>query len=240
MDIKNVVLNEANDSSLTIYQSNTNVALPGIVIIAGGSYKKLQERDTERVALKFATQAFQAFVVNYPVENQKSYTAAKEAITQAFSYIVDHASQFQVDPSKLGIIGFSAGGQLAAAYSNQPDTLAQFTLLGYPVITPTLDEKMGVTSEDVSQLVSSATPPTFIWGAIDDQVTPFLDHIHVYAQALAKNNVSFEMHEFATGGHGMALANKWTSVVNKERMDEHMSRWFPLGIEWLQKMNEEN
>ncbi|MDN6640180.1 MAG: alpha/beta hydrolase [Tetragenococcus sp.] len=236
MDIKNITLDSTNNSSLTIYQSNTNIALPGIVIIGGGSYKKLQERDTERVALQFATQAFQSFVVNYPIEEQKDYAAAKEAIAQAFSYIADHASQLQVDLNQLGIIGFSAGGQLAAAYSNQEATLAKFTLLGYPVIKPTLDEKMGVTSEDVSQFVSPTTPPTFIWGAVDDQLTPFLDHIHVYTEALARNNVPFEVHEFGTGDHGVALANKWTAVVNNDRSDQHMSRWFPLSIEWLQKV----
>ncbi|GAA3015105.1 alpha/beta hydrolase [Tetragenococcus solitarius] len=236
MDIKNISLDSTNHSSLTIYQSSTNVDLPGIVVIGGGSYQKLQERDTERVALQFATQAFQSFVVNYPTEEYKNYEDAKKAIEQAFSYIAEHASQLQVNLNKLGIIGFSAGGQLAAAYSNQTNTLAKFTMLGYPVIKPTLDEKMGVKSEDVSQLVTQETPPTFIWGAVNDQLTPYLEHIHGYVEALAQNNVAFEVHEFGTGDHGISLANKWTSVVNGDRSDQHMSRWFPLGIEWLQKV----
>lgn len=236
MKIQNISLDPTNHSSLTIYQSNTNTDLPGIVVVGGGSYKKLQERDTERVALQFATHAFQSFVVNYPTDEQKNYTEAKKAIEQAFSYIANHASQLQVDLNKLGIIGFSAGGQLAAAYSNQITTLAKFTMLGYPVIKPTLDEKMGVKSEDVSQLVTKVTPPTFIWGAVNDQLTPFLEHIHIYVEVLAQNNVSFEVHEFGSGDHGIALANKWTSVVNGDRVDQHMSRWFPLGVEWLQEV----
>lgn len=87
MNFQNIQLDTTNHSSLDIYQSNTDIALPGIVVVGGGSYKQLRERDTERVALQFATQAFQSFVVNYPTEEQKSYVEAKEAIVEAFDYI---------------------------------------------------------------------------------------------------------------------------------------------------------
>lgn len=236
MDIKNITLDQAKGSSLDIYQSNTDVKLPGIVVIGGGSYKKLKERDTERVAITFATQAFQAYIVNYPVEEKKNYADAKAAIEQSFDYIVKHADDLQVDTTELGIIGFSAGGQLAADYGNEKDTKAKFVMLGYPVIKPTLDEKMGIKSLDVSKTVTPNTPPTFMWGSINDGLTPFLDHVHVYAEALAKNQVPFEVHEFGTGNHGIALANKWTAIVNRDRSDKHMANWFELGIEWFNEV----
>ncbi|KRM33320.1 esterase lipase family protein [Agrilactobacillus composti DSM 18527 = JCM 14202] len=236
MDIQNVTLDPTKETSLDIYQSNTDEKLPGIVIIGGGSYKKLKERDTERVALTFATHAFQTFVVNYPVLEKKNYDDAKTAIAQAFYYVVQHSRELGVDIDKLGIIGFSAGGQLAADYGNEAGTHAKFVMLGYPAIKPTLDKKMGIQSRDVSQLVSPQTPPTFIWGSINDELTPFLDHIHVYTAALAKHNVPFEAHEFGTGNHGIALANKWTAVVNGDRADRHMGRWFNLGLEWLHEV----
>lgn len=236
MDIKTIKLDKPAASSLDIYQSKTDEKLPGIVIIGGGSYKQLKERDTERVALTFATQAFQAFVVKYPVLENKNYSDAKIAIEQSFDYILAHADDLNVDTDKLGIIGFSAGGQLAADYGNEKGTHAKFVMLGYPVIKPTLDEKMGVKSLDVSKTVSAETPPTFIWGSVNDELTPFLDHIHVYTEALAKNKVPFEVHEFGTGNHGIALANKWTAIVNRDRVDKHMARWFELGMEWLQEV----
>ncbi len=232
MEIKNVALTQPY-SSLDIYQSRSDVKLPGIVIIAGGSYNKIQERDSERVAVTFATHAFQAFVVQYPVEEHKNYQDAKKAIEQAFTYIVSHDNELQVDLDKLGIIGFSAGGQLAADYGNEPNTRAKFVALGYPVIQPTLDDRMGVTTTDVSKTVTVKTPPTFVWGSINDGLTPFLDHIHVYAAALARNQVPFEIHEFATGNHGISLANKYTAIVNRDRADRHMAKWLPLFLEWF-------
>lgn len=235
MEIENVRLSQPF-SSLDIYHSATDTALPAVVIIPGGSYNKILDRDSERVALTFATHAFEAFVVRYPVLEHKSYPAAKKAIRAAFDYIADHAGELDVDVERLGIIGFSAGGQLAAAYSNLPTTRAKFAALGYPVIRPLIDERMGVVTEDVAKLVHKGTPATFIWGSINDDLTPYLDHVAVYAKALAKHDVPFELHEFSTGNHGIALANKYTGIVNRDRVDAHMAKWFPLFLDWLKQI----
>ena len=226
MDIQNVSLFQSF-SSLDIYHSNSDEPLPGIVIIPGGSYNEIMERDSERVAITFASHAFQTFVVRYPVVEHKDYQAAKSAVAQAFDHIVAHADELNVDPKRLGIIGFSAGGQLAA----------KFVGLGYPVIKPTIDDRMGVVTEDVTQLVNDNTPATFIWGSFNDQVTPFNDHILPYVQALRAHDVSVELHEFCTGNHGLALANKYTGIVNNDRTDEHMSEWFNLFLNWLKTLN---
>lgn len=237
MQISNVQLNQPH-SSLDIYHSASDVALPAVVIIPGGSYRQMKERDSERVAITFATHAFQAFVVRYPVLEHRDYQAAKMAVAQAFDYIVEHAAELDVNPDHLGVIGFSAGGQLAAAYSNQLATKAKFAALGYPVIKPTIDDRMGVKTEDVSQLVTGQTPATFIWGSVNDDLTPYLDHVNAYAMMLAQHGVPFELHEFGTGNHGIALANKYTGIVNRNRVDRHMSRWFPLFLEWFAEVIE--
>lgn len=234
MDLQTVQLTQPY-SYLDIYHSDTTVPLPGLVIIPGGSYTKVADRDSERVAVTFASQAFQTFVVRYPVVEHRSYQDAKVAIAQAFDYLVDHAVELDVDPDRLGIIGFSAGGQLAAAYSNRPDTKAKFTALGYPVIQPLIDQRMGVTTENVADLVTVKTPATFMWGLINDELTPYVDHIAVYAKALAEHHVKFELHEFATGNHGMALANYYTGIVNRNRTDSHLAKWYPLFLEWFKQ-----
>ena len=232
MQISNVQLDQPY-SSLDIYHSASDVALPAVVIVPGGSYQQIKERDSERVAITFATHAFQAFVVRYPVLEHRDYQAAKTAVAQAFDYIIDHAVELDVNPDQLGVIGFLAGGQLAAAYSNQPATKAKFAALGYPVIKPTIDDRMGVKTEDVSQKVTDQTPATFIWGSVNDDLTPYLDHVNAYTMMLAQHGVPFELHEFGTGNHGIALANKYTGIVNRDRVDRHMSRWFPLFLEWF-------
>lgn len=108
MDLQTVQLTQPY-SYLDIYHSDTTVPLPGLVIIPGGSYTKVADRDSERVAVTFASHAFQTFVVRYPVVEHRSYQDAKVAIAQAFDYLVDHARELDLDPHQLGIIGFSAG-----------------------------------------------------------------------------------------------------------------------------------
>lgn len=236
MNFKQVVFDKEKDIKLDIYDADSDVALPGIVILPGGSYKTFQERDAARVALTFLTKSYQAFVVEYPVNDKKNYQDAKQSIDLAFNYITKNAKDLNVDPEKLGIIGFSAGGQLAAAYSNQSATKAKFTILGYPVLTQALDEKIGIQSEDVTKQVTKNTPPTFIFGARGDELAPYIDHIYPYTEALYKNGVNFEVHLFATGGHGFSLANKFVGVVNRDRTDNHFAKWFPLCLEWLQSL----
>lgn len=68
------------------------------------------------------------------------------------------------------------------------------------------------------------------------ELTPYLEHVAVYAQALAENGVPFELHEFSTGGHGIALANKYTGIVNRDRVDAHMAKWFPLFLDWFKQL----
>lgn len=235
MEIQNISLFQSY-SSIDIYHSKSDKPLPGIVIVPGGSYNQIMERDSERVAITFASHAFQAFVVKYPVLDHRDYQKAKTAIAQAFDYVVAHAKELNVDPERLGLIGFSAGGQIAAAYSNLSDTKAKFVALGYPVIKPTIDERMGVTTENVAEMVNKKTPATFIWGSIKDKVTPFIDHILPYSKALALHDVPFELHEFSTGGHGLGLANEYTGIVNGDRVDSHMTNWFPLFLDWLKVM----
>ena len=236
MNFKQVVFDKDKEIKLDIYDADSDVALPGIVVIPGGSYKTFKERDAARVALTFLSKGYQAFVVEYPVNEKKNYQDAKQSISMAFDYITDHAKDLNVDTDKLGVIGFSAGGQLAAAYSNQKDTKAKFAILGYPVLTQALDEKIGIHSEDVTKQVTKNTPPTFLFGARSDGLAPYIDHIYPYTEALFKNNVNFEVHEFATGGHGFSLANQFVGVVNRDRTDEHFAKWFPLCLEWLQSL----
>ncbi|KRL05821.1 alpha/beta hydrolase [Liquorilactobacillus oeni] len=233
MKVEKVILNKKLGTSLDLYLSVSNAPLPGIVIIPGGGYSTINDKDSERVALKFATNAFQAFVVHYPIKDKKSYAAAFETVSQVFEFIQKRAQSLNLDLEKLGTIGFSAGGQLAADYANQKESKVKFTLLGYPVITAALDENLGIKSRDVTRSVNSQTPPTFIFGSIKDKIAPYNEHIGPYTAALAANKVSFELHEFSTGNHGVSLANKYVQAVDKSSYDPHMAQWFPLALEWL-------
>lgn len=233
MKFTEITLNQANETYLDIYDSGTQENLPAIIVVPGGGYKKFNDFDSEKVAISFLTKGFQAFVIRYAVGEYKDYQQSIQAVNQSVDYIVEHADDLHVRVDQLGMIGLSAGGQLAARYSNTSNNRLRYVVLGYPVITKALDQGMGVATEDVSLMVNENTVPTFIFGSRDDTVTPYMDHIHPYEKALYENNVAFEVHIYSTGGHAYSLANQYTGNGN-QRIDHHFASWFPLFMEWVQ------
>jgi acetyl esterase/lipase len=144
------------------------------------------------------------------------------------------AKEWKVDPNRVGILGFSAGGHLAATASTQFDkgdpnaadavdrqsSRPDASVLVYPVITMTdphthagsrrnlLGEQP--TKEQIEQMsaekrVTKDTPPTFIFHTADDQPVP-VENALMYAAALRKNGVKFELHVYEHGRHGVGLA----------------------------------
>ena len=73
------------------------------MIVPGGSYNQIMERDSERVAITLAAHAFQAFVVRYPVVEHKDYQAAKRALAQAGDYLTTHAAELRWGPIGGGV-----------------------------------------------------------------------------------------------------------------------------------------
>lgn len=168
---------------------------------------------------------------------------------QGLDIIHANAQEWNIDKDKIGILGFSAGGHLAATASTMPITISQtsmdtlnpdFSILIYPVISLNKNthggSKMNLLGEDPSQeqimefsneeRVTSETPPTFIVHSADDLSVP-VENSLVYYQALKDKDVSVEMHLYQTGGHGYALG------INGGQE----SQWPSLCIQWLKSIN---
>lgn len=227
-----IELDQALETNLEIYMTEGNVNRPAIFIIPGGGYNQFMNKDTEKVALSFLTKGFQAIVVHYPIGEHKSYQEAKDTTVQAVEYVINHAVELNIDADKMGMIGFSAGGQIAAEYSTLADNALKFVILGYPVLGTAIDTNMGIQSEDIWELVTPMTTPTFIFGSINDTVTPYDKNILPYTSALFANHVSFELHEFSSGKHGISLANEYVADENGGEVYPEFAQWFSLALTW--------
>lgn len=212
---------------------------PCIVICPGGGYAYCSEREAEPIALKFLNWGFNAFVLNYSNAPHRYPTQIRE-VAAAFEEVHANADEWHCDITKVGIIGFSAGGHLSAHYSNayNSDVVREafpnskkpsFTLLAYPVIStdetfthkgsfvnllgeyPTGEEALKFSCE---KLVTKDTPPTFIWHTTTDQAVPVKNSL-VYAAALADNNVPFSMHVYPYGVHGLSTCDQLTTDADK-------------------------
>ncbi len=215
-----------------------------VVICPGGGYHHRAAHEGEPVALWLNSIGVSAFVLNYrvaPYRHPYPFLDGKRAIR----YVRYNAKDWKIDPGRIGILGFSAGAHLASMVgtsfdlgdpnasdpidrmSCRPDAL----ILAYPVISfeeyanrssmlnllgdaPSAQERQELSSH---RKVSEDTPPTFLWHTADDSGVP-VENSFLFAQALREKDVSFELHIFSKGRHGLGLAEDdpsvgaWTSL----------------------------
>ena len=210
-------LGNVSSPTLTIYSppagKNTGAA---VLVFPGGGYSILAlDLEGSEICEWLNTIGVTGVLVKYRVPAQQN-SARKDAPLQdaqrAISLVRYNAAKWNIDPARIGIIGFSAGGHLAASLSNrfdqrtyaavdEADTVSlrpDFTMLVYPAYLAGRD---GTVAPDLT--VTSSTPKTFLIQAENDSAG--VENSLAYFAALRKNKVPAEMHVYAEGGHGYGL-----------------------------------
>lgn len=210
---------------------------PAMVVIPGGGYSMRSEREAEPIALQFIAADMAAFIVHYSVKEDAGFPRCLFEALTAIKTIREHAEEWNIDKEKIGIIGFSAGGHLAAsvgAFWNHDfvrEALGENALmkpnaaiLSYPVITSgpmahrgSFNNLIGKDTDEqladfvsIEKQVTAHYPPTFLWHTATDDVVPVQNSI-LMANALASAQVPFELHIFPAGVHGLALCDERTT-----------------------------
>ena len=144
----------------------------------------------------------------------EKHTAALQDAQRAIGIVRSRAGEWRIDPKRIGVLGFSAGGHLAASVSNnykertypaidaadEVSCRPDFAILIYPAYL-TLKNEPSKIAPDLT--ITKNTPPTFLAMAEDDPVG--VENAIFYGVALRKDGVSFELHIYPTGGHGYGL-----------------------------------
>jgi acetyl esterase/lipase len=218
-----------------------NVAKPCVIICPGGGYGILaaQHEGTD-VAAFFNSIGIHAIVLKYRIPSDKHQVnksiAPLQDAQQAIMLARKNARQWGIDPAKIGIMGFSAGGHLASSLgvhyddpqikvSSKISLRPDFQVLIYPVISfgkfahlgsrnnllspDTTAEKIRYYSNELQ--VNAKTPPAFLVHAKDDKAVPIANS-ELYLQALKQSGVSAELFVYEAGGHGFGMNNKTSQV----------------------------
>jgi len=222
-----------------------------ILVIPGGGYQGVAiGYEGIQIAQWLNAQGITAFVLDYRVAPYKYPVEINDGM-RAMRYIRAHTADYGIDPGKLGVLGFSAGGHLASTLGTHckagnpvdPDTIERFNcrpdfmVLGYPVIgmeapvnhQGSRDNLLGTSADPalVHQLsnqfaVSPETPPTFLFATTNDPVVPIENSLDFY-RALERAHVPAEMHLFDYADHGCGLCASIPAV----------SEWPMLLRNWL-------
>ena len=246
-----------NDESdipvLTVYLPRVMQATtPAMVICPGGAYRALaSNHEGRQVAAYLNSLGIAAFVLRYRLGPKYHHPIELGDAQRAIRMLRARAPQWRLDPARIGIMGFSAGGHLAMTASTWFDrgnpsasdviersgSRPDLAVLGYPVITlaeswthqgskdnllgPNPDSAL-VQSLSGERAVTKDTPPTFIFQTNEDTTVPAENSLN-YFLALRKAGVPSEMHVFEKGSHGVGLAND----------DPLLAPWSTLLGNWL-------
>ena len=243
------------DPTIEVYSAPEALANgTAIVICPGGGYSGLAfQHEGVQVAKWFSSIGITAFLLKYRLPSdmimKDRSIGPLQDVQEAIRMVRRNAQEWNVDPNKVGVMGFSAGGHLASTASTKYDEKVytpidelsarpDFSILIYPVISMHIgheDSKRKLIGEDAnlemidrfsSDLqVNKKTPPAFLVHSIDDDVVRVENSIR-YVLALKEHNVPGELHIYEKGGHGYGLGRK----------DDTTNQWPKACEAWL-KMN---
>jgi acetyl esterase/lipase len=232
----------------------TNATGAAMVICPGGAYAHLAPHEGNDYALWLNQHGVTCFVLKYRLGSSGyHYPAEFQDAARAVRWVRAHADDYRIDPKRVGIMGSSAGGHLASMLlthfdsgdANSPDEIERQSsrpdigILCYPVITMgefahqgSKDNLLGknpspeLVKELSSELQATTnTPPCFIWQAFEDK-TVSVENSLLFAEALRKNHVPFDLHIYQKGKHGQGLGDKPPF--------EHPLPWADECLSWLE------
>jgi acetyl esterase/lipase len=249
-----MLLRDVTKPVLSVFIPKKKTSEASVIICPGGGYHILAwDHEGINIGQWFADRGVTAFVLKYRLPQAELFSNPEirplQDVQRAIRYVRMNAGKLNLDAKKVGLMGFSAGGHLAATasthFENQVGELADktisvrpdFSILMYPVIS--FSDKIGHTgsrdnligkdpsSEKIDYYsnelqVKPNTPPAFLVHAFDDWV--HIDNSLNYYKALKKNGVASEMHLFDKGGHGFGLRKdtKGATVNWDKRLEEWM------------------
>ena len=223
-----------------------------VIVMPGGAYKHLAPHEGAPIAAWLNSAGFSAAVLTYRVAPYRLPIPWLDA-SRAVRTVRSRAAEWNIRPDKIGVLGFSAGGHLAATIATRWDggdptsadpiervgSRPDAAVLCYAVLTfvhpcsHALAQDLlgaGVTPEQCAALspvteVASTTPPTFLWSTADDPRVPVGNSL-VYSEALRQSEVPFALHVFPHGRHGLGLAAG----------DPVVGQWTTLCAVWLRQL----
>lgn len=229
-------LGNVSNPTITLYEAKQNSSGTAVVVFPGGAYRILAiDLEGTEVCDWLNSINVTCVLLKYRVPNTGPYPkspAALQDAQRALGMVRAHAAEWHIDPHRIGVLGFSAGGHLSAAISthfdqrlyppvdsaDQQSCRPDFAVIIYPGYLALADQNF---APNLDIHVTDQTPPTFLVQAEDDPV--HIENSTVYFQELKNVKVPAELHIYTEGGHGYGL----------RRTEKPVTHWPDLVETWL-------
>ncbi|MHA6523575.1 alpha/beta hydrolase [Tessaracoccus sp. G1721] len=227
-----------HDAVLTAYVQEPSAELttaatrPAVLVLPGGGYFFTSDREAEPVALAYLAEGFNAFVLRYAVGPENPFEKSFDDAKAALAWIRENADVLHIDPAKVAVVGFSAGGHLACSLATAAEDKPDALVACYPVTLEEFGPPVGKEIVDVPSHVSADTPPTFLFSTCDDTVVPIRNSI-AFLAALAEHGVPFESHIYLLGPHGLSLATAATANGQAPMVEPSVAQWLRESVRFL-------
>jgi acetyl esterase/lipase len=239
MRVFQIQLTEDQTVSLTCYIQDVSNEMknvhkrPAMLVLPGGGYHFCSDREAEPIALAYLAEGYNAFVLRYSLQEKSKFPRPLNDAELALTHIRDNAKDYGVIVDKIAVIGFSAGGHLAASLGTNGAVRPNAMILGYPALirskkydwdypTPVVDEK---------------TPEAFVFHTYFDDLVHVENAMYITNQMI-KNNIPVEFHLFKSGVHGLSLGNHLVSGGSEKMVEVLYQEWFKLSVSWLNDLFE--
>lgn len=236
---------------------------PVVLICPGGAYRMTSDREAEAVAIQMCARGFHACVLRYSTGREAPFPAALVQLAKSVAWLRMYSEEYHIDPDKITVCGFSAGGHLAASLGVywQSGMLSGHTrlspdrmrpnrlLLCYPVITSgqfghresfeNLGGAAGSSEElleacSLEKHVSDQVPPVFLWHTGTDATVP-VENSLLFAMELQKAGIPMEFHIYQKGRHGLSLGTEEIGSAEEGYVVPAVQNWIDLACAWLKR-----
>ncbi len=236
MRVEQIVLNEKRNVTLTVYLQEVGgefrnvVKRPAMLVLPGGGYQMCSDREADPVAMPYLKAGYQVFILRYSVRADAVWPNPLEDYEQAMELIRSRAEEWNLYADKVAVIGFSAGGHLAAAAATMAKNRPNAAILGYAVTSEDV-KGCNKTAPDTICEVDFDTCPCFLFATRTDNVVPIANSIR-FMEALDQYGIAFESHIYSHGPHGFSTCD--TSVQHKDTViSSRVPNWVADSISWL-------
>ncbi len=243
-------------AALPLWSQDPSPARDCLLILPGGAYMGHAAHEAEPVVRAFMPHGFNCFVLYYSVGEKAKFPRPLQDVSLAVAHIKRNAKKYNIDPERVFVLGFSAGGHLAASAGtmwNRPfaafdgmekgENKPRATVLCYPVITlgeythelsKTLvlgGDESGCEKYSPEKQVDMDTVPSFIWHTAEDSDVSVKNSL-LMASALIEKKIPAELHIYPFGHHGISVATKEIECGNPTNVVPHAASWVGDCIEW--------